>query len=50
MLEQEVDAASLLAAHPDQFETLVEILRDAVQSWKDDGSAMIVILSGTHAP
>jgi RNAse (barnase) inhibitor barstar len=41
---------ALLAAHPDQFETLVEILRDAVQSWKDDGSAMIVILSGTHAP
>lgn len=40
----------LLAAHPDQFETLVEILRDAVQSWKEDGSAMIVLLSGTHAP
>jgi RNAse (barnase) inhibitor barstar len=41
---------ALLAAHPDQFETLVEILRDAVQSWKDDGTAMIVLLSGTHTP
>jgi RNAse (barnase) inhibitor barstar len=40
----------LLAAHPDQFETLVEILRDAVASWKSDGSAMIVLLSGAKAP
>jgi RNAse (barnase) inhibitor barstar len=40
----------LLAAHPDQFETLVEILRDAVQSWKEDGTAMIVLLSGTKPP
>jgi RNAse (barnase) inhibitor barstar len=40
----------LLETHPDQFETLVEIVRDAVRSWKDDGSAMIVLLSGTKAP
>ena len=41
---------ALLNAHPDQFETLVEILRDVVRSWKEDGSAMIVLLSGTKAP
>ncbi len=40
----------LLAAHPDQFETLVEILRDAVQSWKEDGTAMLVLLSGAKPP
>ncbi len=40
----------LLAEHPDQFETLVEILRDAVDSWKEDGTAMIVLLSGSKAP
>ena len=40
----------LLAAHPDQFETLVEILRDAVASWKEDGEAMIVLLSGSKPP
>jgi RNAse (barnase) inhibitor barstar len=40
----------LLAAHPDQFETLVEILRDAVASWKDDDTAMIVLLSGSKMP
>jgi len=40
----------LLETHPDQFETLVEILRDAVGSWKEDGSAMIVLLSGAKAP
>jgi RNAse (barnase) inhibitor barstar len=40
----------LLAEHPDQFETLVEILRDAVASWKEDGTAMIVLLSGSKAP
>jgi RNAse (barnase) inhibitor barstar len=40
----------LLDAHPDQFETLVEILRDSVASWKQDGSAMVVLLSGTHPP
>ena len=40
----------LLSAHPDQFETLVEILRDSVKSWKEDGEAMIVLLSGTKPP
>ena len=40
----------LLAAHPDQFETLVEILRDSVASWKEDGEAMVVLLSGSKAP
>ena len=40
----------LLAAHPDQFETLVEILRDAVASWKSDDTAMVVLLSGSKAP
>ena len=40
----------LLNAHPDQFETLVEILRDAVASWKADDTAMVVLLSGTKAP
>ena len=40
----------LLDAHPDQFETLVEILRDAVATWKQEGSAMIVLMSGSKAP
>lgn len=40
----------LLETHPDQFETLIEILRDAVASWKEDGAAMIVLLSGSKAP
>lgn len=40
----------LLNAHPDQFETLVEILRDAVSSWKEDGSAMVILLSGAKPP
>src|SRR5688500_805971 len=40
----------LMTNHPDQFETLVEILRDAVASWKADGTAMVVLLSGTKAP
>ena len=39
-----------LAAQPEQFATLVEILRDAVQSWKEDGTAMIALLSGGKAP
>ena len=41
---------ALMEAHPDQFETLVEIVRDAVASWKEDGTAMVVLLSGTKAP
>lgn len=40
----------LLETHPDQFETLVEILRDAVKAWKEDGAAMVVLLSGSKAP
>ncbi len=40
----------LLEAHPDQFETLVEILRDVVATWKQEGSAMVVLLSGAKAP
>jgi RNAse (barnase) inhibitor barstar len=40
----------LMNEHPDQFETLVEILRDAVASWKEDGTPMIVFLSGAKAP
>jgi RNAse (barnase) inhibitor barstar len=39
-----------LDAHPDQFETFVEIVRDAVESWKEDDSAMIVLLSGAKPP
>lgn len=39
-----------LGAQPEQFETLVEILRDAVRSWKEDGTAMIALLHGTKAP
>jgi hypothetical protein len=40
----------LLGTHPDQFETLVEILRDSVASWKEDGEPMVVLLSGSKAP
>jgi len=40
----------LLGTHPDQFETLVEIFRDAVTSLKEDGTAMAVLLSGTKPP
>jgi len=40
----------LLAAHPDQFATFVEICRDAVGSWKEDGTAMVILLSGATPP
>jgi len=40
----------LLEAHPDQFETLVEICRDAVASWKEDGTPFVVLFSGTKGP
>ncbi|QJR16110.1 barstar family protein [Usitatibacter palustris] len=40
----------LMTAHPDQFETLVEICRDAVASWKEEGTAMVVLFSGSKAP
>ena len=41
---------ALLAAHPDQFETFVEICRDAVASWKEDGTPFLVLLSGEKTP
>lgn len=40
----------LLEAHPDQFETLVEICRDAVASWKEDGTPFVALFSGAKAP
>jgi RNAse (barnase) inhibitor barstar len=40
----------LMGAHPDQFETFLEICRDAVASWKEDDKPMVVLLSGTKAP
>ena len=43
-----VDA--LAAAHPSELETLVEILRDSVASWGEDGTAMVVLFTGTKAP
>jgi len=39
-----------LNAHPDHFETFVEILRDAVVSWKDDDEALVILLSGAKQP
>jgi RNAse (barnase) inhibitor barstar len=39
-----------MQSHPDQFETFVEICRDAVASWKEDGTPMLVLLSGAKAP
>ena len=38
------------AEHPDQLETLLEILRDAVDSWNEDKTAMVVLFSGAKAP
>ena len=35
---------------PSGLQTFVEICRDAVASWKEDGTPMIVLLSGTKAP
>ncbi len=40
----------LAEAHPDQLATLLEILKDAVDSWKEDDTALIVILTGARAP
>jgi RNAse (barnase) inhibitor barstar len=40
----------LIAAHPDQFETFVEICRDAVASWKEDDKPMLVLVSGAKPP
>ncbi len=40
----------MLAENPDQFETFIEIARDAIASWKEDDTAMIVLLSGAKTP
>ena len=40
----------LLTTHPAEFETLVEILRDSVAAWREDGEPMVVLLSGGKAP
>ena len=40
----------LLESHPDQFDTLVEILRDAVASWREDATLLKVVLAGAKAP
>ena len=40
----------LVGAHPDQFQTFMEICRDAVGSWKEDGTPFVVIFSGTKPP
>lgn len=34
----------------DQFRTLLEILRDAVDSWKEDDTALVVLFSGEKSP
>ncbi len=41
---------ALAATHPDQLQTFVEICRDAVTSWKEDGTPFVVLLSGSKAP
>jgi RNAse (barnase) inhibitor barstar len=41
---------ALAAAHPAELETLVEILRDSVESWREDGMAMLVLFTGAKAP
>ena len=40
----------LQAAHPEQLETFVEIMKDAVRELKADGRAMITLLAGSKAP
>jgi RNAse (barnase) inhibitor barstar len=40
----------LQASHPEQLETFVEIMKDAVRELKADGRVMITLLSGTKAP
>ena len=41
---------ALAAAHPSEVETLVEILRDSVESWEEDGTPMVVLVTGAKAP
>jgi len=45
---EHVDA--LASAHPAELQTLLEILRDSVESWKADDTPMVVLLSGAKAP
>lgn len=40
----------LQAAHPEQVETFVEIMKDAVRELKADGRTMVTLLSGNKAP
>ena len=48
ILYEQVDA--LAAAHPAELQTLVEIFRDSVESWQEDGMPMVVVLTGSRAP
>ena len=41
---------SLQANHPEQLETFVEIMKDAVRELKADGRTMITLLSGAKVP
>jgi RNAse (barnase) inhibitor barstar len=36
--------------HESQLETLVELFRDAIEFWDDEGKAMLVLMSGEHPP
>lgn len=38
------------AHHESQLETVIELFQDAVDSWKGEGRAMLVLLSGEQAP
>jgi RNAse (barnase) inhibitor barstar len=44
----QVDA--LAQGHASELQTLVEIFRDSVESWREDGTAMVVLMTGTKAP
>jgi len=41
---------TLQASHPEQLETFVEIMKDAVRELKADGRTMLALLSGSRAP
>jgi RNAse (barnase) inhibitor barstar len=36
--------------HESQLETVIELFQDAVDYWKEEGRAMLVLLSGEKAP
>jgi RNAse (barnase) inhibitor barstar len=40
----------LQASHPEQLETFIEIMKDAVRELKADGRVMITLLSGSKPP